>query len=48
MAAANTAPACDWISFDQNELKATVTAAPHMDDVSLPVEVGKVVAFMGR
>ena len=48
MAAANTAPACDWLSFDQNELKATVTAAPHMDDVSLPVEVGKVVAFMGR
>jgi small subunit ribosomal protein S4 len=48
MAAANTAPACDWISFDQNELKATITAAPHMNDVSLPVEVGKVIAFMGR
>ena len=48
MAEANTAPACDWISFDQSELKAVVTTAPHMDDVSLPVEVGKVIAFMGR
>lgn len=45
---ANTTPPCDWISFDQNDLKATVTAAPTMDDVSLPVEVGKVIAFMGR
>ncbi|MDA1165322.1 MAG: 30S ribosomal protein S4 [Planctomycetota bacterium] len=48
MAEANTAPACDWISFDQSELKAVVTTAPHMDDVSLPVEVGKVIAFLGR
>jgi small subunit ribosomal protein S4 len=45
---ANTAPTADWLSFDQNELKATVTVAPTMDDVSLPVEVGQVVAFMSR
>ena len=48
LAEANTAPACEWISFDQNELTATVTVAPTMDDVSLPVDVGKVVAFMQR
>ena len=48
LAEANTAPACEWVSFDQNELTATVTVAPTMDDVSLPVDVGKVVAFMSR
>jgi len=45
---ANTSPGCDWINFDPSELKATVTVLPTMQDVSLPVEVGKVVAFMGR
>lgn len=48
LAEANTAPACEWIGFDQGELKATVTVAPTMDDISLPVDVGKVVAFMSR
>ena len=47
-AEANTSPACDWISFDQNALQATVTVMPTMDDVSIPVDVGKVVAFMSR
>lgn len=47
-AEANSSPACDWISFDQGTLKATVTVLPTMDDVSLPVDVGKVIAFMGR
>ena len=45
---ANTTPPCDWIAFDGNDLKATVTVTPTMEDVSLPVDVGKVVAFMGR
>jgi small subunit ribosomal protein S4 len=47
-AEANTSPACDWISFDQNALQASVTVMPTMDDVSVPVDVGKVVAFMSR
>jgi len=48
LAEANTSPACDWISFEQDALKATVTVLPTMEDVSLPVDVGKVVAFMSR
>ncbi len=39
---------CDWISFDAQGLKATVTALPTMEDVSLPVDVGQVVAFLSR
>lgn len=48
LAEANSAPPCDWISFDQGALKATVTVLPTMEDASLPVDVGKVIAFMGR
>lgn len=48
LAEANTAPPCDWVAFDQGEQKATVTVLPTMEDVSLPVDVGKVVAFMSR
>ncbi len=43
-----TLPQCDWISFDDKEFKAVVTALPSFDDVSLPVDVGQVVAFMSR
>ncbi|MCG6155855.1 30S ribosomal protein S4 [Rubinisphaera margarita] len=39
---------CDWISFDEKELKAIVTSLPTFDDVSLPVEVNQVVAFLSR
>jgi len=39
---------CDWISFDEKELKAIVTSLPTIDDVSLPVDVGQVVAFLSR
>ncbi len=39
---------CDWISFDEKELKAIVTSLPTYDDVSLPVDVGQVVAFLSR
>lgn len=41
-------PRCDWISFDPQSLTATVTALPTIDDVSLPVDVGQVVAFLSR
>jgi small subunit ribosomal protein S4 len=39
---------CSWISVDADSLKAIVTTLPTMDDVSLPVDVGQVVAFMSR
>ncbi len=43
-----TMPTCDWITFDEKALQAVVTAVPAFDDVSLPVDVGQVVAFMSR
>lgn len=39
---------CDWLQFDAKELEARVTALPTARDVSLPVEIGQVVAFMSR
>jgi small subunit ribosomal protein S4 len=39
---------CSWISMDNEEMKAIVTTLPTMDDVSLRVDVGQVVAFMSR
>ncbi|MBW3541184.1 MAG: 30S ribosomal protein S4 [Planctomycetes bacterium] len=41
-------PECDWINFDADTLTATVTSLPTIEDVSLPVDVGQVVAFMSR
>lgn len=41
-------PRCDWISFDPEGLTATITALPSYEDVSLPVDVGQVVAFLSR
>jgi len=38
----------DWIDVDADNLSATVTALPTSEDVSLPVDVGKVVAFLSR
>jgi small subunit ribosomal protein S4 len=38
----------DWINFDAKELVAIVTTLPTYEDVSIPVEVGLVVAFMSR
>ena len=43
-----TSEGCAWISFDGSEQKAIVTSLPGFDDVSLPVEVGQVVAFLSR
>lgn len=39
---------CEWVSFDDKELKAIVTSLPTFADVSLPVDVGQVVAFLSR
>lgn len=38
----------DWISFDSKELEARVTALPTARDVSLPIDILQVVAFMSR
>jgi len=38
----------DWIDIDTDNLSATVTALPTAEDVSLPVDVGKVVVFLSR
>jgi small subunit ribosomal protein S4 len=38
----------DWISVDTGSLSATVTHLPTYQDVSLPVDVGSVVAFLSR
>lgn len=45
---ANTSPACDWIHFDKAELKATIKVSPGHDDISLPVDVNRVVTFLAR
>ncbi len=39
---------CSWIDFDANSLTATVSTVPTFEDVSLPVDVGQVVAFLSR
>ena len=38
----------DWIDVDTDNLSATVTALPTAEDISLPVDVGKVVVFLSR
>jgi small subunit ribosomal protein S4 len=43
-----TRPECNWISLDGDDMRAVVTSLPHFDDVSLPVDVGQVVAFLSR
>jgi small subunit ribosomal protein S4 len=39
---------CNWISCDREDLRAIVTSLPNFEDVSLPVDVGQVVAFLSR
>jgi small subunit ribosomal protein S4 len=39
---------CGWIDFDSGALEARVTVLPSIEDVSLPVDVGQVVALMSR
>ncbi|MCA9116532.1 MAG: 30S ribosomal protein S4 [Planctomycetaceae bacterium] len=37
-----------WINFDAADQKAIITSLPGIEDVSLPVDVGQVVAFLSR
>ncbi|MAG94638.1 MAG: 30S ribosomal protein S4 [Planctomycetaceae bacterium] len=37
-----------WLNVDKASLEITVTSLPSYEDVSLPVEVGQVVAFLSR
>ena len=39
---------CAWLTLEKKELSATVVTAPTMEDVSLPVDVGQVVALISR
>ena len=39
---------CGWIEFDSGSLEARVTVLPSFEDVSLPVDVGQVIALMSR
>ena len=46
---ANAAPdALDWVSFDSENLKATVLGLPGASDISLPVDANSVVEFLSR
>jgi small subunit ribosomal protein S4 len=46
---ANASPdAIDWVSFDSENLKATMQGIPGASDISLPVDVNKVVEFLSR
>jgi small subunit ribosomal protein S4 len=38
----------DWLQFDAKGLEARVVALPTPRDVSLPIQIGAVVAFMSR
>ena len=44
----SNAESCDWLAVDKQNLEITVLSLPTYDDVSLPVDVGQVVAFMSR
>ena len=44
----STLPQTDWLSFDADSLTARVNSLPTFEEVSLPVDVGKVVAFLSR
>ncbi|HSG71264.1 MAG TPA: 30S ribosomal protein S4 [Planctomycetaceae bacterium] len=43
-----TGESCGWIDFDSTALEARVSVLPSFEDVSLPVDVGQVVALMSR
>ncbi len=41
-------PSTNWLAFDAENLEARVLTLPTFEDVSLPVDVGQVVAFLSR
>jgi small subunit ribosomal protein S4 len=46
---ANASPdALDWVTFDSENLKATVLGLPGPSDISLPVDANSVVEFLSR
>ena len=46
---ANATPdALDWVTFDSENLKATVLGLPGASDISLPVDANSVVEFLSR
>lgn len=46
---ANASPgALDWVSFDSENLKATILGLPGASDISLPVDANSVVEFLSR
>ena len=46
---ANAAPdALDWVTFDSENLKATMLGFPGTSDISLPVDANAVVEFLSR
>ena len=46
---ANASPdALDWVSFDSENLKATMLGVPGPSDISLPVDANSVVEFLSR
>ena len=46
---ANAAPdSLDWVTFDSEQLKATVLGLPGASDISLPVDANSVVEFLSR
>ncbi len=46
---ANSSPdALDWVTFDSENLKATMLGLPGASDISLPVDANSVVEFLSR
>lgn len=46
---ANAAPdSLDWVTFDSENLKATILGLPGPSDISLPVDANSVVEFLSR
>ena len=48
LAGSDVSQRAEWIAFDQSGPRVTVTSMPDFGDVSLPVDVGAVVAFLNR
>ncbi|WP_442482303.1 30S ribosomal protein S4 [Aeoliella sp. SH292] len=46
--AENDGRSADWLSVDEQAMRVTVLRVPTIDDVTLPVDVGKVVELLSR
>ena len=45
---ASTSSPCEFLSVNASQLEIIITTMPTIEDVSLPVDVGQVVAFLSR